>query len=182
MWRAERHSLPSTIWTYSSSVGQVRLSRQNRSIPCPRCKFNSSSTVSLPHGASCRPLGTIPADQTTYAGARSQTPLTRHSPHQAPFRTLHLYQLLHCEKVDVIRRVDRLRHAVDGVRDWDPSSELGIVFHVVHPDMSDKSCPSCSASNPHPPESPALRPPRHCHCRCLLTITKHYAASGPPAG
>lgn len=37
------YSLLFTISMYSSSVGQVRLSRQNRSSPWPRCRFKNSS-------------------------------------------------------------------------------------------------------------------------------------------
>ena len=40
---AGRNALLLTISMYSCSVGHVRLSRQNRSMPCPRCSLNSSS-------------------------------------------------------------------------------------------------------------------------------------------
>jgi len=45
-----------TISMYSVSEGQVRLSRQNRSMPCPRWRLISSSGIRLDHHDSERTI------------------------------------------------------------------------------------------------------------------------------
>lgn len=110
---------------YSSSVGHDRLSRQNRSSPCPRCSSSSSSRMSV-------------------VWLARSVQLTRDQPYQIRILAFPLYrtsltslqfqQFLDRLEVDVVGRVDGLGNPVDRMSDGRASAQFRVVFDVVHPD------------------------------------------------
>ena len=95
------------IWRYSASVGQVLVSRQERSMPWPRCRLHSSATRGKVEGRSVSGWWHV---ETT------RPRQTRTRVHLDHGRVLQLQELLQREKVDKVGAVDRQRNAVDLVR------------------------------------------------------------------
>ena len=102
--RGEEDALLLTISMYSGSVGQTRFSRQKRSIPCPRCRFSSSSIVT-----------TISFIDESAERGRTSDGFLNFDPRLIRMNPA---ELLIREKVDVVGRVDRLGYSVDLVRDY----------------------------------------------------------------